>query len=132
MVNISFYFRYSFEGANGITPLTTFLCPLYFNTSSPVCDGAIVAINGENGLILWTTWLHDTPSQIHCQIDFDLDGAKDCVITGKSTVRPYLYLLSHLNGKLMFPFKIRLCGQSAPCLENYCGAPEQINYSCHA
>jgi len=58
-----------------------------------------VAINGENGLILWTTWLHDTPSQIHCQIDFDLDGAKDCVITGKSTA---LWAISSMSGKLLW------------------------------
>lgn len=69
-----------------MTPLTSFLCRLYFNTSSTVCDGGLVAVNGSNGAVLWTTWLDDVVFAIHCIADLDLDGILDCMVTGKSGV----------------------------------------------
>jgi len=56
-------------------------------------------VNGKNGLIMWTTWLDDTPMQIRCQIDLDLDGIKDCIVTGKSTA---MWAISSRNGKLLW------------------------------
>lgn len=74
-------------GLNRVTPLTSFLCRMYFNTSSTVCDGGIVAVNGSNGAILWTTWLDDAVFAVDCVADFDSDGIIDCTVTGKSRVR---------------------------------------------
>jgi hypothetical protein len=60
---------------------------LYFNTSSTVCDGGLVAVNGSNGAILWTTWLDDAVYAVNCLADLDLDGIIDCTVTGKSRVK---------------------------------------------
>ena len=73
-------------GLNGVTPLTSFLCRLYFNTTSTVCDGGLVAVNGSNGAILWTTWLDDAVFAVNCVADLDLDGIIDCLVIGKSRV----------------------------------------------
>ena len=49
-----------------------------------------MAINGKNGSILWTTWLDDSVTQVQCPTDLDLDGVKDCIVTGKSSVCFYI------------------------------------------
>ena len=66
--------------------MTSFLCQLYFNTSSTICDGGLLAINGSNGAIVWTTWLDDAVVAVKCEADLDLDGIKDCIAVGKSRV----------------------------------------------
>ena len=75
-----------FLGVDGVPPSASFLCQLYFNTTSPVCDGGVVALNGTNGAILWRAWLSDAVSQIRCLADLDLDGIKDCVLLGRTKV----------------------------------------------
>lgn len=75
-------------GLNGVTPLTSFLCQLYFNTTSTVCDGGLIGLNGSTGAILWTTWLDDAVASVQCLADLDLDGVKDCVAIGQSRVLP--------------------------------------------
>ncbi|XP_046637856.1 uncharacterized protein LOC124316141 [Daphnia pulicaria] len=87
------------SGLNGVTPLTSFLCRLYFNTSSTVCDGGLVAVNGSNGAILWTTWLDDAVYAVNCLADLDLDGIIDCTVTGKSRA---LWAVSSKDGKQLW------------------------------
>nr|CAH0099152.1 unnamed protein product [Daphnia galeata] len=87
------------SGLNGVTPLTSFLCRLYFNTSSTVCDGGLVAVNGSNGAILWTTWLDDAVYAVNCVADLDLDGIIDCTVTGKSRA---LWAVSSKDGKQLW------------------------------
>lgn len=86
-------------GLNRVTPLTSFLCRMYFNTSSTVCDGGIVAVNGSNGAILWTTWLDDAVFAVDCVADFDSDGIIDCTVTGKSRA---LWTVSSKDGKQLW------------------------------
>ncbi|KAK4010567.1 hypothetical protein OUZ56_019711 [Daphnia magna] len=87
------------SGLNRVTPLTSFLCRMYFNTSSTVCDGGIVAVNGSNGAILWTTWLDDAVFAVDCVADFDSDGIIDCTVTGKSRA---LWTVSSKDGKQLW------------------------------
>jgi len=56
------------------------------SSSTTVCDGGLIGINGSTGAILWTTWLDDAVISVKCLADLDEDGVKDCIAIGRSRV----------------------------------------------
>lgn len=53
---------------------------------APPCEGGVVALNGNNGSILWRRWMNDSIFSVSCNADVNKDGTNDCLIIGKKGV----------------------------------------------
>jgi len=49
----------------------------------PVCGAILVAVNGLNGEVIWSNNLTRPVFGIHCVIDVNEDGDKDCFVIGR-------------------------------------------------
>ena len=53
------------------------------DTGYPVCGDTVVAVNGQNGEVIWLRNLTRPVFGIHCVMDVDDDGETDCFVIGR-------------------------------------------------
>lgn len=51
-----------------------------------MCEGGIIALNGQTGTTIWQTWTEFNVFSMFCSRDMNADGRKDCVAAGRGGV----------------------------------------------
>lgn len=75
-------------------------CPIYMGKQPP-CGGGIMALNGKDGTVIWTSWLQHTVFSLQCAVDLNGDKIPDCLLTGKDGI---LSTLNSVNGQILWNY----------------------------
>lgn len=79
-----------------------YICKLYFDNTP--CMGGVMALDGNNGEIIWTHWTAHAVFSVDCGLDLTNDTIKDCVISGRGGI---LRTINGKDGSLIWDLPLR-------------------------
>lgn len=97
------------------------VCEIYLNQSRRSggnCGGGVMALNGPDGSVLWTTYTPHELFAVNCNLDVTGDGVNDCFIGGRMAT---FVAIDSSNGNILWKLEpdvgLDSLDQSSPILE---------------